>query len=101
MLHFEKFDVESADGDCPFDKVVVLDGSESTAPTLAELCGNELPADILARGSSLLVVFSADSSRTGPGFWATYTTNPRGGSSNNDIDLYDGRAMTVECYTCD
>ena len=88
VLHFEKFDLESADGECPLDKVTIFDGSDSTDRTLATLCGNKLPADVVSSYSTLLVVFSSDSTRTAPGFWATYTTKPEGMSLIYPMSVY-------------
>ena len=81
QLHFEKFAVEDAVERCPFDKVTVFDGSNTTAPMLARMCGNELPGDIVSSQRSLLVLFSTDSSRTSAGFLASYTVKRNGNGS--------------------
>ena len=70
--------MDAAIDECPFDRVTILDGSESTAPTLVTLCGKELPEDVISSQDSLLVLFSSDASRTSSGFWVSYTTRPEG-----------------------
>ena len=70
---FEKFHLEPHSR-CEFDSVSLYDGAAvASAHLLGRYCGFALPPDVVSASSTLTVNFATDSSRTGEGFFATYT----------------------------
>ncbi|XP_011674329.1 uncharacterized protein LOC586545 [Strongylocentrotus purpuratus] len=70
-VSFEFFDLESATN-CIFDSLKVYDGTSTSDPLLATLCGDTIPDSLMSTGMSLFLVFKTDGSIIGPGFSASY-----------------------------
>jgi len=71
---FEKFHLEPHRR-CQFDAVSVYNGELlNYRQLIGRYCGTAIPADIISSGSSIVVNFVTDSSRTGEGFFARYTS---------------------------
>ncbi|XP_011674328.1 uncharacterized protein LOC586495 [Strongylocentrotus purpuratus] len=68
---FEFFDLESQ-STCNYDSLTVYDGTSTSDPVLAVLCGNTIPESLMSSGRSLFLVFKSDSSVTKNGFSASY-----------------------------
>eukprot|EP00951_Prasinocladus_malaysianus_P000459 scaffold3443_cov33-Prasinocladus_malaysianus.AAC.3 len=66
-LSFTRFATEST-----LDTVKIYDGSSTYSTLLASYSGTSLPASVVSTGSSMLVVFTTDSTQTKTGFYATY-----------------------------
>lgn len=56
------------------DRLYIYDGEDNSAPLLAELCGNTLPADIESSGNKVFIEFITDGSNTASGFYLNYKT---------------------------
>ena len=69
VLNFTNFDIEA---DCDFDSLRIYDGVDSNATLIGTYCGDENPPVATSRMNHLHLIFSTDSSNTGPGFRATY-----------------------------
>ncbi|CAH1246982.1 TLL1 [Branchiostoma lanceolatum] len=76
-LEFTAFDVEAGGSSCSYDYVAVYDGPDTTAPLLAKLCGNTIPAPVHSHGNVLTVIFVTDFSVTMTGFALVYTTTDK------------------------
>ncbi len=50
------------------DKVSIYDGGDNTAPLLAELSGDIIPADIVSTSNKVFIEFISNGSNTAPGF---------------------------------
>ena len=57
----------------PDDFVKIYDGSDTSAPLLAQYSGSSLPDSVTSSGPSMLVTFSSGSGRGAQGFLAEYT----------------------------
>lgn len=68
-LSFTELDLETN-----YDFLYIYDGPSTSAPLLAELTGNDLPAPISSSGGSMLVKFESDYSVSHQGFNANYTS---------------------------
>ena len=68
-LSFSEFNYQDSS-----DFVSVYDGSNSSAPLLAELTNNVLPSDLEASSGSMFITSSTDSTGVLPGFQATWQT---------------------------
>ena len=68
-LSFQRFDLGNG-----YDFLNIYDGSSENAPLIAELVGNELPAEITSSGNKLFLVFNSDNNSTAPGFFVSYST---------------------------
>ena len=77
-LEFRDFDVESFDGDCDTDTVVIRDGRDNSSPLLGRvLCGQTIPEMLTSTGRYLTIQFTSDViSDGGRGFDANYVTLP-------------------------
>ncbi|MEI8202146.1 MAG: C10 family peptidase [Bacteroidota bacterium] len=85
-LSFKKFDTESG-----FDKVIIYNGGDTTAPVLATYSGTTLPAAVTAIGNKMLIRFKTNGSNTASGWYASYTsTKPIFCSSNDTITAASG-----------
>ncbi|KAI0216120.1 Ovochymase-1 [Lamellibrachia satsuma] len=72
QLRFMYLDVEpDYDGVC-YDHVGIYDGTTTSAPLLARVCGNKLPPDVYSSKNSLLVDFVTDITYTWTGFKIKY-----------------------------
>lgn len=59
------------------DVLNIYDGEDNTAPLLAALSGNALPANITSTGNKVFIEFITDSENTSAGFYLNYkTTRP-------------------------
>eukprot|EP00057_Strongylocentrotus_purpuratus_P019856 XP_011674330.1 PREDICTED: tolloid-like protein 1 [Strongylocentrotus purpuratus] len=68
---FEFFDLEYHTT-CYWDSLTVYDGTSTSDPVLAVLCGNTIPDSLTSSGRSMFLVFKTDSSVTKNGFSASY-----------------------------
>eukprot|EP00057_Strongylocentrotus_purpuratus_P007249 XP_011661723.1 PREDICTED: deleted in malignant brain tumors 1 protein [Strongylocentrotus purpuratus] len=75
---FEFFDLESQ-STCNYDSLTVYDGTSTSDPVLATLCGNTIPDSLTSSGMSMFLVFKTDSSVTRNGFSASYQAVESGG----------------------
>ncbi|KAG9466383.1 hypothetical protein GDO78_016714, partial [Eleutherodactylus coqui] len=79
-LNFVAFDVQSTPN-CMSDYIRIYDGPTKNYPLILDrTCGSGLAPPIIASTSQLLVEFSSDSSVTGAGFKALYSTVICGGT---------------------
>ena len=67
-LHFTSFDTESG-----YDKVLVYDGNDATAPLLHTFSGSSRPIDVFSSGNTVFVSFVTDSSTREDGFNIVYS----------------------------
>uniref|UniRef100_A0A3B5AXX3 Cubilin n=1 Tax=Stegastes partitus TaxID=144197 RepID=A0A3B5AXX3_9TELE len=74
QLSFSDFELESSNG-CSYDYLAVYDGDSSSAPGLATLCGNQLPAAISSSGHQLYLKLRTDSTVSTGGFVASYISS--------------------------
>ncbi|CAG2112441.1 unnamed protein product, partial [Medioppia subpectinata] len=72
-IRFTLFDLENHNK-CNFDYLEIREGDNSEAPLINRLCGQEMPRSIVSKGNKLWIKFRADSSFTGQGFRAEYST---------------------------
>lgn len=70
VLNFTNFDIEA---DCDFDSLNIYDGVDSNATRIGTYCGNTKPPTAISTLNHMHMVFSTDSSNSGPGFRATYS----------------------------
>ncbi|XP_073493259.1 embryonic protein UVS.2-like [Phyllobates terribilis] len=78
-LNFVAFDIQSSP-DCSSDYIKIYDGPTKNYPILIDrTCGSGLVPPVIASTNQLLVEFSSDSSITGTGFKALYSTVQCGG----------------------
>ncbi|XP_041670250.1 cubilin [Cheilinus undulatus] len=77
LLTFSDFHLESSSS-CTYDYLAVYDGNSTSAPELAKLCGNQIPAAINSSSSELFVKLRTDGSVSAGGFLASYTSNCQG-----------------------
>eukprot|EP00795_Rhopilema_esculentum_P014104 gene14104-5092_t len=70
---FTNFDIESHSS-CRYDFVEVRQGDNSNSSLAGRYCGTNLPNTVTSFGNSLYVRFLSDTSSSGTGFRATYTT---------------------------
>ncbi|CAH1246979.1 TLL1 [Branchiostoma lanceolatum] len=73
-LEFTAFDIEDGGASCSYDYVAVYDGADTSAPLIAKLCGNTIPAPIHSHTNVLTVRWVTDSSVTDAGWTAAYLT---------------------------
>lgn len=74
FLQFEALDLQSSK-DCQADYIKVYDGvSKSSKVLLDKTCGSNLPVNLTASGTTMLIEFVTDSTETGTGFQASYTS---------------------------
>jgi M6 family metalloprotease-like protein len=64
-----------------FDRVRVYDGIDNTAPQIANLSGNSIPANIVSSSNALYLEFITNGSVTDQGWDASYTTSTSGSCS--------------------
>jgi hypothetical protein len=75
------------------DKLSIYDGGDNTAPLLAELTGNVIPADIVSTSNKVFLEFITDGANTAPGFYLNYkTTQPEWCSG---MTTYSDPAATI------
>ncbi|XP_014850992.1 PREDICTED: procollagen C-endopeptidase enhancer 2-like [Poecilia mexicana] len=78
QVKFDKFVLE-ADTYCRFDYVAFFNGGErDNSRLIGKYCGDQTPQPIITSGNELLVQFVSDLSVTSDGFFAYYTSIPRG-----------------------
>jgi hypothetical protein len=75
QINFTNFSLENN-----FDHLIVYDGADASAPVIANLTGNALPASIQSTGPSLLIDFRSDCAQNFSGYALNYNSTP----SNND-----------------
>ncbi|CAJ0968029.1 unnamed protein product [Ranitomeya imitator] len=79
-LTFVAFDVQSTPN-CASDYIMIYDGPTKSYPAIINrTCGSGVIPPIIASTNQLLIEFSTDSSVTGTGFKALYSTAPCGGT---------------------
>lgn len=66
-LTFARFSTEPT-----YDPVMIYDGSSTSSVLLGTFSGNTLPSPLQTTGSSMLVVFTSDSTQERTGFFASY-----------------------------
>ena len=72
LYSFEKFHLEPHSR-CDFDAVSIYNGEViDSSQLIGRYCGTTIPPDVVSSGSSIVVNFATDSSRTGEGFFAQY-----------------------------
>lgn len=54
------------------DHLVIYDGGDVSAPILADLWGDTIPATLTSSGNQVMLVFTTDAAGTGPGFLIDY-----------------------------
>jgi hypothetical protein len=74
VLSFSAFGTESG-----ADLVTIYDGTSDSDPVLATLSGSSLPADVVSTGGDMHIVFASNSSVSGGGWSASYTSGRRPG----------------------
>src|SRR5699024_1855468 len=67
-LTFTDFDTEEG-----ADYVVIYDGTDDSAPVLAEYSGNSIPDEVVSNGGSMFVEFYSDQANKKSGWTANYT----------------------------
>lgn len=72
QLRFVYVDVESGKNGVCYDYIGIYDGTNTSAPLLARVCGKKLPQDVFSSRNSLLVVFKTDYIYTWTGFKIKY-----------------------------
>uniref|UniRef100_A0A4D5RM14 Putative procollagen c-endopeptidase enhancer n=1 Tax=Ixodes scapularis TaxID=6945 RepID=A0A4D5RM14_IXOSC len=72
-LRFSAFDVEKVLSLCLADYVRVFDGNDESAPLLKNVCGDQLPGEIISSSDSLLLRFHTDHTVRKAGFVALYS----------------------------
>ncbi|XP_075049280.1 embryonic protein UVS.2-like isoform X3 [Mixophyes fleayi] len=73
-LNFNGFDIQSSPN-CVSDYIKIYDGPSKTSPVLLDkTCGTKLIPSIVSSTNQMLVEFVSDSSVTGVGFKATYSS---------------------------
>ena len=82
---FTNFDIESHSS-CRYDFVEIRQGDNSNSSLAGRYCGTNLPNTVTSFGNSLYVRFLSDTSTSGTGFRATYTTATSG--INLCLDTY-------------
>lgn len=90
-LHFNSFDLESTN-----DKVRVTDIVNSTL--LGNFSGSSIPADVTSPSGQMRVIFTSNSSITGDGFSATYTSTLAGiedYNTLNNLSVYPNPASEI------
>ncbi|XP_006159809.2 LOW QUALITY PROTEIN: cubilin [Tupaia chinensis] len=70
-LNILSLDIESH-RTCDYDKLVIRDGDNNRAETLAVLCGREIPGPIRSTGEYMFIHFTSDLSVTRAGFNASF-----------------------------
>uniref|UniRef100_A0A1A8RFN1 Procollagen C-endopeptidase enhancer n=1 Tax=Nothobranchius rachovii TaxID=451742 RepID=A0A1A8RFN1_9TELE len=81
QVKFDKFILE-ADTYCRFDYVLFFNGGErDDSRLIGRYCGDQTPEPIITSGNMLLVHFVSDLSVPSDGFFAYYTSIPRGSQS--------------------
>ncbi|XP_019619704.1 PREDICTED: dorsal-ventral patterning tolloid-like protein 1, partial [Branchiostoma belcheri] len=86
-IRFSAFSLE--DGiNCGYDSLAIYDGSSTTAPRLARLCGSSART-ISTTGRNAFVVFRTDGSVTESGFSANFTAET-GGTIVRFLECYPG-----------
>ena len=70
-IHFSAFDVEDANGHCPYDQLMIFDG-DSMDPT-GTFCGSGA-GTLTSRGNKLFMRFTTNGLVTKRGFFARYQT---------------------------
>eukprot|EP00058_Branchiostoma_floridae_P020568 XP_002606058.1 hypothetical protein BRAFLDRAFT_92077 [Branchiostoma floridae] len=97
-IRFNTFNLEGG-GACPYDYLEVYDGSSTTAPRLARLCGSSAPT-VFSSGRNAFVVFQTDGSGTRSGFSAYYTAEHRATCAANQFACLEGSCISFN-MTCD
>ncbi|KAI0226951.1 Exoskeleton protein RP43, partial [Lamellibrachia satsuma] len=72
-LHFDQFNLEFGNYNCPYDWVKIYGGSSVGAPLIGTFCGTNKPADVISPASTAYVAFKTDSTVTRPGFRIRYS----------------------------
>ncbi|KAK3106526.1 hypothetical protein FSP39_021900 [Pinctada imbricata] len=74
-LTFDTMDIEGPTGTtCNYDFVEVRDGPDENSALFNRFCGNTIPSPLTSTGNNLYITFRSDSSQTGQGFRARYST---------------------------
>uniref|UniRef100_A0A671XF34 Cubilin n=1 Tax=Sparus aurata TaxID=8175 RepID=A0A671XF34_SPAAU len=73
LLNFSDLDIEYH-SNCSWDYVAIHDGSTTSSPLLAHLCGTSPPSPITSTQNTIYVRFRSDSSRSHRGFSARFST---------------------------
>lgn len=73
ILSFSSFATEAT-----FDRVLVYDGADNTAPQIGNFSGNTIPAALTSSGNSLFIEFITNGTVTDQGWDASYITTGNG-----------------------
>eukprot|EP00794_Sanderia_malayensis_P003246 gene3246-3727_t len=73
QLNFSEIDVETHTT-CRFDYVEIYNGNDETAPLIQRYCSRHAAISLTSSSNEVLVKFRSDSSNTGRGFRAIYTS---------------------------
>ncbi|XP_063777593.1 cubilin [Pseudophryne corroboree] len=76
-LSFAYFDVEYHSV-CRWDSVTIINGVSPGAPIVGQYCGTNSPGTVQSGSNKLLVIFNADSTLHGGGFYANWTSDSSG-----------------------
>ncbi|XP_071826820.1 uncharacterized protein [Apostichopus japonicus] len=95
---FLAFELEAP---CSFDKLVIFDGTDNTAPEIAELCGTILPNPVFTTGRDVYMEFTTDESVTRTGFLAAITATNIVATPPPPTSLGPNTQMIPSPYYCD
>ncbi|KAG8443219.1 hypothetical protein GDO86_011865 [Hymenochirus boettgeri] len=76
-LSFTHFDTEYHQT-CRWDSVMILNGASPGSPVIGQFCGSTSPGTVQSGSNKLLVIFNADHSIHGGGFYANWTSDSLG-----------------------
>ncbi|XP_061194009.1 cubilin-like isoform X9 [Saccostrea echinata] len=108
QFEFIYMKVELYSGTC-FDSVEIFNGSSTSSPLIAKVCGDTVPAQNIftSSGTSLTIKFSSDGQETKTGFLArvtpvayiTTTINNAGTTGTNEPSTVNDSSTTTETST--
>ncbi|XP_075684851.1 cubilin [Rhinoderma darwinii] len=76
-LSFAYFDLEYHSV-CRWDSVTVMNGASHGSPIIGQYCGTTSPGTLQSGSNKLLVIFNADNTLNGGGFYANWTSDSLG-----------------------
>ncbi|KAM5158320.1 cubilin [Mantella aurantiaca] len=76
-LSFAYFDLEQHVV-CRWDSVTIVNGALPSSPLIGQYCGTASPGTVQSGANKLLVIFNADNSIHGGGFYANWTSDSQG-----------------------
>lgn len=63
---------------CRWDSLTIVNGALPSSPIIGQYCGTVSPGTIQSGSNKLLVIFNADNSIHGGGFYANWTSDSQG-----------------------